>query len=77
MEKAVTIDDFAKLLPNLINLIFLNLKLWYSQAGTPMVEVLKVMIQQKNLTLTLKQSCPKLKTSLSKTFFIFRLFCIH
>jgi len=55
--QAVTIDDFVAAMEDANNVDFSQFKLWYSQAGTPVVEV-KSSFHDKKLTLTLTQSCP-------------------
>ncbi len=57
--QAVTIDDFAQAIAEPNQLDLSQFKLWYSQAGTPMVEVFESYDPtKKTFTLTLKQSCP-------------------
>jgi len=57
--QAVTIIDFADTIAQANNADFEQFKLWYSQAGTPVVEVIENYNEQnKTFTLTLKQSCP-------------------
>lgn len=57
--KAVTIDEFAQAIAEPNQLDLSQFKLWYSQAGTPRVQVLESYDQaNKTYTLTLKQSCP-------------------
>lgn len=55
--QAVTIDDFVKAMEDANNVDFTQLKLWYSQAGTPEVKVTSNFADGE-LKLTLTQSCP-------------------
>ncbi len=54
---AVTIDDFVAAMEDANGLDLTQFKLWYSQAGTPTVEV-KSRYENQQLSLTLTQSCP-------------------
>jgi aminopeptidase N len=54
--KAVTIDDFVAAMEDANEVDFKQLKLWYSQAGTPEVLVTS-SYDQGTLTLTMTQSC--------------------
>ncbi|MDX2424934.1 MAG: DUF3458 domain-containing protein, partial [Cycloclasticus sp.] len=57
--QAVTTDDFVKALEDANDANFEQFKRWYSQAGTPVVEVSSQYIAtEKKFTLTFKQSCP-------------------
>lgn len=57
--QAVTTEDFAAAIADANNKDFSQLKLWYSQAGTPVVKVLESFDATKNeYHLTLEQSCP-------------------
>ena len=57
--QAVTTDDFVKALEDASGEDFSQFKLWYSQAGTPRLEVQREYdTQAKTYTLTIKQSCP-------------------
>jgi len=55
--QAVTIDDFVAAMEQANGLDLTQFKRWYSQAGTPTVQV-KSDYTQGRLTLTLQQSCP-------------------
>ncbi|MFC3909741.1 aminopeptidase N [Legionella dresdenensis] len=55
--QAVTIDDFVAAMEDANQVDFSQLKRWYSQAGTPEVEV-SSDYANNCLTLTMKQSCP-------------------
>ena len=55
--QAVTIDDFVAAMEDANGVDLTQFKLWYSQAGTPVVQV-KSAYSQGILTLTLQQSCP-------------------
>jgi aminopeptidase N len=57
--QAVTTDDFVKALEDANDVNFEQFKRWYSQAGTPVVEVSsQYNAAEKQFTLTFKQSCP-------------------
>ncbi|BCA96961.1 aminopeptidase N [Legionella antarctica] len=55
--QAVTIDDFVAAMEDANSADLTQFKLWYSQAGTPVVHV-KSAYSPGRLTLTLQQSCP-------------------
>lgn len=56
---AVTIEDFVKAMEDANNVDFKQFRLWYSQAGTPEVEVFKEYdAQNKTLIITMTQTCP-------------------
>lgn len=55
--KAVTIDDFVAAMEDANGVDLTQFKRWYSQAGTPEVEV-KNSFSQGRLTLAMKQTCP-------------------
>jgi len=56
--QAVTCDDFVKAMEDASQVDLGMFRRWYSQAGTPILEVTESYNQQqKTLTLTLKQSC--------------------
>lgn len=55
--QAVTIDDFVAAMEDANNVDFTQFKLWYSQAGTPVVEV-KSAYENGCLQLTFTQTCP-------------------
>lgn len=55
--QAVTIDDFVKAMEDANQVDFSQLKHWYSQAGTPEVQV-ESHFDKGLLTLILQQSCP-------------------
>ncbi len=57
--KAVTTDDFVKALEDANQVDFSQFRLWYSQAGTPELDISRSYNQAaKTYTLTIKQSCP-------------------
>lgn len=55
--QAVTIDDFVAAMEDANGLDLSQFKLWYSQAGTPTIQM-RSEYQQGQLTLTIGQSCP-------------------
>lgn len=55
--QAVTIDDFVAAMEDASGMNLTQFKRWYSQSGTPEVEVTSIY-NEGNLTLTFKQSCP-------------------
>lgn len=55
--QAVTIEDFVSAMEDANEVDFSQLRLWYSQAGTPEVRA-STHYHDGQLTLTLKQSCP-------------------
>lgn len=55
--QAVTIDDFVAAMEDANSVDLTQFKLWYSQAGTPVVQV-KSDYSPGRLTLTMQQSCP-------------------
>ncbi|OGT53272.1 MAG: aminopeptidase N [Gammaproteobacteria bacterium RIFCSPHIGHO2_12_FULL_42_13] len=57
--QAVTIEDFVKAMEDASGVDLLQFRLWYSQAGTPTLEIDGLYNQEKQTyTLTIKQSCP-------------------
>lgn len=55
----MTTDDFVKALEDANDANFEQFKRWYSQAGTPVVDVnSQYNAAEKQFTLTFKQSCP-------------------
>ncbi len=57
--QAVTIEEFVKVMEALSGLDLTQFRLWYSQAGTPVLEVSDEYDgKQKTYTLNFKQSCP-------------------
>ncbi|MBQ0724937.1 MAG: aminopeptidase N [Cycloclasticus sp.] len=57
--QAVTTDDFVKALEDANQTELQQFRHWYSQAGTPVIEVNSYYnADKKQFTLTLKQSCP-------------------
>ncbi|MBA2709155.1 MAG: aminopeptidase N [Tatlockia sp.] len=67
---AVTIDDFVAAMEDANQVDFKQLKLWYSQAGTPEVQV-SSSFEDDKLTLTMTQSCrPTAETIMKKPFHI-------
>ena len=63
--KAVTIDDFVEAMEDANEADLSQFKLWYSQAGTPEVQVSSEYHEGK-LTLTLTQTCPQTPDKLEK-----------
>ena len=55
--QAVTIDDFVAAMEDANEVDLSQFKLWYSQAGTPVVQV-KSTYSEGKLTLSMQQSCP-------------------
>jgi aminopeptidase N len=57
--QAVTCDDFVAAMSDANQIDLTQFKLWYSQAGTPQVQVKeKFNVVEKTYELTLSQSCP-------------------
>ncbi len=57
--QAVTTDDFVKALEDANQVDLTQFRLWYSQAGTPELEISHAYNEAANTyTLTVKQSCP-------------------
>lgn len=57
--EAVTIEDFIRAMEDVSNQDLSQFKLWYSQAGTPVVNVVDEYDALKKIyTLTMHQSCP-------------------
>lgn len=57
--QAVTIEDFVTAMEDANDADFTQLRLWYSQAGTPVVYITPdYNLQSGELTLTVKQTCP-------------------
>lgn len=57
--QAVTIDDYVQIMEDVSGMDLRQFKLWYSQAGTPVVKAEDHYDeQQKIYTLTLSQTCP-------------------
>jgi aminopeptidase N len=57
--QAVTIEDFAKAMEDASGIDLKQFRLWYSQAGTPVLDVIDHYdIDKKKYTLTIKQNCP-------------------
>jgi len=68
--EAVTIDDFVAAMEDANGVDFSQFKRWYSQAGTPVVEV-KSSFQNGRLTLHMTQDCPPTpECSVKKPFHI-------
>ncbi|CEG58850.1 aminopeptidase N [Legionella fallonii] len=63
--QAVTIDDFVAAMEDANNVDLAQFKLWYSQAGTPVVQV-ESDYTGGSLTLTMQQSCPRTPDGLEK-----------
>jgi aminopeptidase N len=56
--QAVTIEDFAKAMEDASGADLAQFRLWYSQAGTPMLDITDSYdAASKTYTLTIKQSC--------------------
>jgi len=55
--QAVTIDDFVAAMEDANGVDLTQFKRWYSQAGTPVIEV-KTHFEAGTLTINMKQSCP-------------------
>ncbi len=57
--QAVTIEEFVKSMEDASGIDLKQFRLWYSQAGTPILDVTDHYdAQQKTYTLKIKQSCP-------------------
>ncbi|MCD6038667.1 MAG: pepN [Gammaproteobacteria bacterium] len=57
--QAVTIEEFVKSMEDASGIDLKQFRLWYSQAGTPVLDVTdQYDAQQKKYTLKIKQSCP-------------------
>lgn len=57
--QAVTIEDFVKAMEDASEIDLKQFRLWYSQAGTPVVDIQdRYDAQKKIYTLTVKQTCP-------------------
>jgi aminopeptidase N len=57
--QAVTIEDFAKTMEDASGMDLQQFRLWYSQAGTPVLHVIdQYNAEKKKYTLIIKQSCP-------------------
>lgn len=57
--QAVTIEDFVKVMEEVSGLDLAQFRLWYSQAGTPCLDIsAEYHSKQKTYTLHIKQSCP-------------------
>lgn len=57
---AVTTEEFVKAMEDASGVNLKQFRLWYSQAGTPVLDIkTKYSAKQKTYTLTVKQSCPK------------------
>lgn len=58
--QAVTIEDFVKTMEDVSGVDLKQFRLWYSQAGTPIVHAEdEYNAEQKTYTLKLKQTCPQ------------------
>jgi aminopeptidase N len=67
---AVTIDDFVAAMEDANGVDFKQFRLWYSQAGTPLVEV-STEYKSQEFSITLKQSCaPTPESKIKKPFHI-------
>lgn len=68
--QAVTIDEFVAAMEDANQVDFTQLKLWYSQAGTPEIQV-KTDFRENSLYLTLSQSClPTPEAQIKQPFLI-------
>ncbi|MDX2478937.1 MAG: aminopeptidase N [Desulfuromusa sp.] len=57
--QAVTCDDFVRVMEEVGNIDLATFKLWYSQAGTPQVQIQQSYhADQQTLTLKFSQKCP-------------------
>ena len=57
--QAVTCDDFIKAMEDANGVDLSQFRLWYSQAGTPVIEVAQSYdLSNQSLTLTIQQNCP-------------------
>ncbi len=57
--KAVTTEDFIKAMEDASGLNLKQFRLWYNQAGTPLIEAIgKYDASNQTFTLNIKQSCP-------------------
>lgn len=57
--QAVTIEEFVKAMEDAAKINLIQFRLWYSQAGTPLLEVRDhYHAKHKLYTLTIKQTCP-------------------
>ncbi len=57
--QAVTIEEFVKVMEEVSDLDLSQFRLWYTQAGTPVLEVSdEYDARQKTYTLNFKQNCP-------------------
>jgi len=57
--QAVTIEEFVKVMEDVSQLDLTQFRLWYSQAGTPLLTVNEAYdAHQKTYTLTFEQTCP-------------------
>lgn len=69
--QAVTCDDFIKALADANNIDLTQFKHWYSQAGTPQLEVTEQYdAQAKTYSLTFKQFCPPTPNQAEKQPFV-------
>ncbi len=69
--EAVTTEDFVKVMEDASGLDLTQFKLWYSQAGTPNIDVIDSYNEKdKTYTLSLKQYCPLAQHSSNKPFYI-------
>jgi len=57
--QAVTIEEFVKAMEDVSDVDLKQFRLWYSQAGTPVLDIVDDYdATKKTYTLTIKQSCP-------------------
>ncbi|HSW70728.1 MAG TPA: DUF3458 domain-containing protein, partial [Gammaproteobacteria bacterium] len=70
--QAVTIEEFVQVMEEVSGLDLVQFRLWYSQAGTPVVDISdEYDAEQQTYKLHIKQSCPKTpEQSHKKPFFI-------
>jgi aminopeptidase N len=56
--QAVTCDDFVKAMEDANGVDLTQFRLWYEQAGTPVLTVTEQHYESQTLTLTIRQHCP-------------------
>jgi aminopeptidase N len=65
--EAVTIEDFAQAMEDASGIDLKQFRLWYSQAGTPVLDIIdQYDSEKKKYTLIIKQSCPATPGQLTK-----------
>jgi aminopeptidase N len=69
--EAVTTEDFVRVMEDASGLDLTQFKLWYSQAGTPNIDVTDSYNEKdKTYTLSFKQYCPLAQHASNKPFYI-------